>query len=326
MTNDLNPTVNRRSFLSAVGAATIAGSTGGLILPKTALAAVRSTSAEEVVKELHASLSDSQKKVLCLPTGHKLRSRINPNWHITEPILGDDFYSKSQKELALRAVKSLCSEDGYDRFQKQMDDDSGGIDDYSMAFFGEPGSGDFQWELTGRHLTLRADGDRNDRMAFGGPLVYGHGEEDKPEDNLFFYQTQQVNKVFAALDAKQRESAMIAKSPNETAVKLQGAKGRFKGISGKELSHDQKALLADSLKVLLTPFRPEDVQEVMWILLENGGIDSLNMAFSKQGDLKNDGMWDVWRLEGPAFVWHFRGAPHVHAYINIAGRIKTTSA
>ena len=58
----------------------------------------------------------------------------------------------------------------------------------------------------------------------------------------------------------------------------------------------------------------------MWILLENGGIDNLNMAFSKSGDLKDDGVWDVWRVEGPAFVWHFRGAPHVHAYINIAGR------
>jgi hypothetical protein len=23
-------------------------------------------------------------------------------------------------------------------------------------------------------------------------------------------------------------------------------------------------------------------------------------------------------VEGPSFVWHFRGAPHVHAYINIA--------
>ncbi|MFK7819229.1 MAG: DUF3500 domain-containing protein [Planctomycetaceae bacterium] len=318
MTNELTPNVNRRTFLSAVGTAAVAGSVVGL--PENAFAATRSSSAEEVVKELHASLSDSQKKILCLPVTHKSRSRINPNWHITKPILGQDFYSKSQRELALRVVKSLCSEDGYERFQKQMDDDSGGIDDYSMAFFGEPDSGDFQWELTGRHLTLRADGDRNDRMAFGGPLVYGHGEEDKPEDNLFFYQTQQVNKVFAALDSKQRDKAMIAKSPKETQVKLQGSGGRFGGISGADLSRDQKELLADSLKVLLKPFRAEDVQEVMWILLENGGIDSLNMAFSKQGDLNSDGIWDVWRLEGPAFVWHFRGAPHVHAYINIAGR------
>ena len=201
-----------------------------------------------------------------------------------------------------------------------MDDDSGGIDDYSMAFFGTPGTGKFQWELTGRHLTLRADGDRNDRLAFGGPLVYGHGEEESPEANLFFYQTQQVNKVFAALDSDQRKAAMIQKSPNETAVRLQGAKGKFGGISVAGMSSDQKQLVTESLKVLLAPFRQEDVQEVLWILLQNGGVDSLNMAFSKQGDLEKDGVWDVWRVEGPSFVWHFRGAPHVHAYINIAGK------
>ena len=27
-----------------------------------------------------------------------------------------------------------------------------------------------------------------------------------------------------------------------------------------------------------------------------------------------------WRVEGPAFVWHFRGAPHVHVWVNVAHR------
>jgi hypothetical protein len=45
------------------------------------------------------------------------------------------------------------------------------------------------------------------------------------------------------------------------------------------------------------------------------------MAFYEQGDLEGDKVWDIWRLEGPSFVWHFRGAPHVHAYINIAQRV-----
>lgn len=309
--------LDRRSFLAAMGTATVAG---GILPARVFGSETKSASTEEVVKELHASLSDAQKKVLCLPFDHKSKQNINPNWHITKPIIGDDFYSKSQKELASRAVRSLCSEDGYKRLLKQMDDDSGGIDDYSMAFFGEPGTGKFQWELTGRHLTLRADGDRNDRLAFGGPLVYGHGEEETPEANLFFYQTQQVNKVFAALDSDQRKSAMIAKSPRETAVRLQGRNGKFGGLSVAQMSSDQKQLITESLKVLLSPFRQEDVQEVLWILLQNGGIDSLNMAFSKQGDLEKDGVWDVWRVEGPSFVWHFRGAPHVHAYINIAAK------
>ena len=42
------------------------------------------------------------------------------------------------------------------------------------------------------------------------------------------------------------------------------------------------------------------------------------MAFYESNDIGNDHEWDIWRLEGPTFVWHFRGAPHVHAYVNIA--------
>lgn len=308
--------VDRREFLSRVGSVAAAGSLGAM-LPGVARATMPKDRAGEAVKELHASLSESQKKVLCLPLKHKKRSRISPNWHITEPILGSDFYSNAQRELASKVMKSLCSEDGYQRFLKQMDDDSGGIEDYSIAFFGEPDGQGFQWELTGRHVTLRADGDRNDRLAFGGPLVYGHSEEGKPEDNLFFYQTRQVNKVFGALEGKQREQALTSRSWRESDVRLQGKQGKFRGISVSELTSDQKQLVTDSLKVLMAPFRQEDIQEVMWILLENGGIDSLNMAFSTTGDLASDKTWDVWRIEGPAFVWHFRGAPHVHAYVNI---------
>ena len=29
-------------------------------------------------------------------------------------------------------------------------------------------------------------------------------------------------------------------------------------------------------------------------------------------------VWDNWRLEGPSFVWYFRGAPHVHVWVNVA--------
>ena len=61
----------------------------------------------------------------------------------------------------------------------------------------------------------------------------------------------------------------------------------------------------------------EIFREVMEIVKESGGMDKLHMAFYQQGDLQSDKVWDMWRVEGPSFVWHFRGAPHVHAYINI---------
>jgi hypothetical protein len=59
------------------------------------------------------------------------------------------------------------------------------------------------------------------------------------------------------------------------------------------------------------------VDEAMEILKASGGLDKLHMAFYQQDDLQSDKVWDIWRVEGLSFVWHFRGAPHVHAYINI---------
>ena len=184
--------------------------------------------------------------------------------------------------------------------------------------FGTPGEGPFQWELTGRHLTLRADGDSVDKAAFGGGIVYGHGEEGNINDNLFYYQTKQTNEVFKALDAKQAKAALQNEAPKESDVKLRGENAPFDGISVSELSSDQKELVEQTLKTLLGPYRKEDVKEVFSILKGRGGLDALHMAFYKQGDLGKDKEWDIWRIEGPGFVWHFRGAPHVHAYINIS--------
>ena len=98
---------------------------------------------------------------------------------------------------------------------------------------------------------------------------------------------------------------------------LQGAAGACPGISVGALSADQKQLVEKTLKVILAPYRQEDVDEVFEILKAAGGVEKLHMAFYQQEDLLEDREWDIWRVEGPSFVWHFRGAPHVHAYINI---------
>ena len=42
------------------------------------------------------------------------------------------------------------------------------------------------------------------------------------------------------------------------------------------------------------------------------------MAFYQEHDLGNDGEWDNWRIEGPSFVWYYRGFPHVHVWIHRA--------
>lgn len=314
--------VSRRGFVQAIAASSLAA------LPLRSLSAGLFASSsstgivETAVTEFRKSLSDDQKKVLCFPFEHELRHRISANWHVTEPTLGQNFYTSQQREMIGRIVKGLCSEEGYERLTRQMDEDAGGLHEFSVAVFGEPDNGKFEFMLTGRHLTLRADGNSVDKAAFGGPIIYGHDQvEQDASKNIYYYQTQHTDAVFKSLSQDQAKLALIEKAPQEAAVQLQGDTGKFAGIKVGDLKADQKALVEKTLTVLLAPYRKDDIDEVMQILKDTGGVDQLHMAFYQQEDIGGDKVWDIWRVEGPSFVWHYRGAPHVHAYINI-GQIK----
>jgi hypothetical protein len=318
---DCETPLDRRTFIRTVGSAALAGAAAPVLLGGRfahAAPSPRST-AETAVVRFFNSLSDEQKNTIVFPFDHELRKKISANWHITKPEIDDDFYSTGQRAIIDEIIRAVTTEDGYQRIIRQTQDDSGGVGAYSVAVFGTPGSGKFEWELTGRHLTLRADGDSVDKAAFGGPIIYGHGVEE-PSKNLFHYQTTQANEVFRALDSKQSEKALIKAAPKEDAVAIQGEGAAFPGIAVGELSADQKQLVEKTLKVILAPYRKEDVDEVFEIVKASGGIDKLHMAFYQQDDLLEDKEWDIWRVEGPSMVWHFRGAPHVHAYINIGAK------
>ena len=61
------------------------------------------------------------------------------------------------------------------------------------------------------------------------------------------------------------------------------------------------------MSMLIEPFRKDDRDEAMACLKQQGGLDHLSLAFYKAGNIGNDQEWDNWRLEGPSFVWYFRG-------------------
>jgi hypothetical protein len=308
------PALGRRTFLRASAATLAAASIPGRLFA----APTTSSGAESVVGELYATLTEDQKAQICRDFSDPLRSRVGANWHVTKPLIDNKFYSDTQRAMIEKIVRELTSTEGYDRLVAQMEYDDGGLGGYSIAIFGKPGEGQFQWLLTGRHLTLRADGNSLEKTAFGGPIVYGHGEESSAKDNLFFFQTQKVNEVFAALDKDQAAAALLPKAPPESKVQPQGKNGNIPGVKVGDMSSDQKALVQSALKTILSPYRDEDGAESMAIIEAGGGIDSLRFAFYQQGDLENDKVWDIWRIEGPNSVCHFRGAPHVHAYIHIA--------
>jgi len=314
-----NP-LDRRQFLATTAGVAVAASASSLLVPGMLQAAPKSSGAAEgLVGELHESLSADQKKEMVLSWDDPRRTKINANWHITKASVGK-FFTKAQQDLIQQIVKGVTSEDGYDRFLKQMEYDAGGIGEYSVALFGDPAKKPFEFELTGRHLTLRADGNSTPGAAFGGPIVYGHGEEGNIKQNLFFHLTERADEVFKALDEKQRTQALLTDAPSEGAVKLRPESDRIPGIIGSELSKDQQQLVTAVFKDIISSYREEDVEEALSIYKAGGGVEKTRIAFYQAGDLGDDKVWDIWRLESPTVVCHFRGAPHVHAYINVRRR------
>lgn len=325
---DLHATdVTRRGVLRAAGAGAMAAL---LRNPFTVGAEAAAESAETLAGRLHASLTPAQRQAVCVPWDYVhpkfglLRTRVGNNWNATEPAVASDFFTKDQQRLVREIFEQLIEPDWHARFDRQLEDDTGGFGhDQSIALIGEPGSGKFQFLLTGRHMTLRCDGDSAEHVAFGGPIFYGHdaggfNEEKDHAGNVFWPQAVAANAVFAMLDGRQREAALAASLPKENAIAFRKPPAEPAGIPVSDLAPDQRAELERVLGVLLEPYRTVDRDEVRGCLSRQGGLDRCRLAFFKDGDLGNDGVWDNWRLEGPAFVWHFRGAPHVHVWVNVA--------
>jgi hypothetical protein len=322
--------VDRRDFLKGVAATVVAG-TGLWAVPRVSAAPTPNSASETAVKALYETLTDAQKKVICFDWDFKdsrglLRTHVSNNWHITKPTIDSDFFTKEQRALIRDVYKGLFNPDWVEKFDKQLKDDSGGRPwgaAQNIAIFGTPGNGKFELVMTGRHMTVRADGDSESHVALGGPIFHGHAasgfnEKVHHPGNIFWHQAILANKVYQILDGKQQEKALVARRPAESAVAFRGPDGKYPGIPVSELSKDQKEGVEKVLLSLLEPYRKEDQDEVRECLKKNGGLDKCSLAFYKDGDLGDDGEWDNWRLEGPAFVWYFRGHPHVHIWINVA--------
>lgn len=323
----VDPQINRRSFAKTVGVAAVAAS----VAPRIVTAA-QSTAAvsETMVKKLYDSLNPKQKEEICFDWNHTddrglLRMHVSNNWQINgDHKINSDFFTPDQKDMIEALFWGLYSPDWKDRIKKQLKDDADGYGkEQSIAIFGTPGTGKFEFVMTGRHLTIRCDGDSVEHVAFGGPIFYGHAasgfnEEAGHPGNVYWYQAQKANALFKMLDGKQRELALVEQAPAESKVHFGGPDGQIQGIPISELSADQKEHAQKVLDALIEPYRTNDQSEVRKLLATQGGLDKCRLAFYKSGDLGDDGEWDNWRLEGPSFVWHYRGTPHVHVWVNIA--------
>ena len=330
------PELNRRHFLktSAITAAALSGVSA---LPNWAVAkdAAEATSEakktpETLVKVLYETFTPKQKEDLCFDWDYQdkkrrglLRTFVANNWQITDHSLNDDYFTKDQRKIVRDIFLGIVNPDWVKRIDKQLEDDAGGFgNSQSIALFGKPGDGKFEFVMTGRHMTLRADGNSADSVAFGGPIFYGHAASDSESaehpGNVYWPQAVAANKIYDLLDAKQQAEALVAKRPTEQAVSFQGAKAKLPGLAVSELSKDTQGEVQKLLGMLLGMYRQSDQDEALQCINKQGGLEKCSLAFYKEGNIGNDKVWDNWRLEGPSFVWYFRGSPHVHVWVNVA--------
>ena len=313
----------RRNFLQTTATAAL----GTATIP--ALAA-RKGKSESLVKKLYDSLNEKQRKAVAFPWDYEnhnglLRKHISNNWLITKPLIRSSFFTKDQQDIIRAVWEGLLNPDWVERFDLQLKHDMGGWGKrQAIAIFGEPGSGKFEYVQSGRHGTLRCDGNSADHVAFAGPIMYGdegssgYFEKAAHPDNIFWHQALEANKLYKMLDGKLRKRALLKEAPDEAEIAFRGPKGNFTGAAVADMASDQKEHLQKVLRLLLEPFRQSDRDEAVAALKKNGGLDKCHLTFYKRDDLGRDGIWDNWRLEGPAFVWHWRGAPHVHVWVHVA--------
>ncbi|MFP6614683.1 MAG: DUF3500 domain-containing protein [Pirellulales bacterium] len=322
------PETNRRVFLknSAAAGAVAAGLATGI--PAVAKEGKKQATSETLVQQFYSTLTEEQKKRCAFPFDHRLQSEVGANWHITRVRAGRDF-TADQQALMREIFNSLHSEKYAKDVMRQVEQE-GGFKGSSVALFGEPGTGKFEFVLTGRHVTRRCDGDSVEGTAFGGPIFYGHaakGFNEAPDHpgNVYWFQAVRANELFQALDGKQRKVALQSDPRGEDGtetVRLKGKDGKLRGLPVSEMSDDQTKLARSVMNDLLAPFREVDRVESMK-LVEKNGFDKLHFSYFKNMDIGKDGVWDVWQVEGPHMVWYFRGSPHVHTWVHIADGAKT---
>ena len=312
--------ISRRDFLRT----TVAAAAASTVPAFAAVAEKAAPKSETLVATLYKSLAEEQRKSLCFAFTDPLRLKVDNNWMINKS--QKDLLNADQQAMVRDIFNRLHSPEYAGRVMEQVvhDSEGDGFDGgTSIALFGEPGTGEFEFVLAGRHCTRRCDGDSVKGAAFGGPIFYGHaagGANEKPDHpgNIYWYQAKRANEVFAMLDGKQREVALRGDARPEKGnktVELSGTAKDMEGIAMSELSADQKGLVRKVLADVLAPFREEDRAESLRLIEPT--FDQLHMAFFKNHDIGKDGVWDVWQIEGPNMIWYFRGAPHVHTWVNI---------
>jgi hypothetical protein len=277
-------------------------------------------SVDALARRLYSGLDAEQRAGACVEYDHPLRQYHNRGvWGGGLSIFRA--FRREQRGILTDLLHAGLSAEGRARVPEEYFLRWPGVHALRVLFCGDPTAPPYQVILTGPHLNLRLGGRNREGVAFGGPQVYGDqrgNREPGLPGNLYRYQLLLGQRLLRSLDPGRRRAARRPEAPVQTQVELQGQRGSFPGIAVAELGAESRALARELVEGILSTYPPADVAYARECLEANGGLDALYLSDYELGE---DGPIDegqVFRLEGPAAVFYFRGHPHVHAFVNVA--------
>lgn len=283
--------------------------------------------ARTLLRRVFEALPETERAAALVPFDHPLRHYFNRGLNLGGVRVGATTLGwDARRDLAALAQASL-SETGRERIFGQGLLTVSGVNFTQLLFCGDPrGNGPCQAILSAVHLNLRLGGQTPEGAAFGGPQVYGDQRGDHRDGlpgNVFRHQMEQAHRLLASLSRAERAAVRVARAPPQVNVGLQGLDGHFEGVAVGHLSSTQRALARAAVDSIFATYSAADAAAAWRCLDRNGGIDALRFAdydvdYDETDRHFGDAPSQIFRFEGPAAVLHFRGHPHVHAFVNVA--------
>jgi hypothetical protein len=293
-----------------------------------------SASFPDLLRGFAATLTPRQRELLVFPADHPSRQIANTISVLERPHLGT-LLSPGQRERVRELCAAMLSPRGREAFAGTLAVE-GRLEGCVLALYGEPERGAAQAVLMGGHVMLRG-GDEGAQGGFGGGLAYGHqigNEHWRVPGNSFAFHGDAANRLYASLSADERARAVLPEPPHELVLQVQRAGAAFPGVRIGSLSERAREEASRLLETVLSIFPDESVARARSCIDGNGGGGALHVAFfankgfyedmtpwsaldAGERARRGDPYWQVWRIEGPGTIVHFKGHPHVHAYVQV---------
>ncbi|MCA9178302.1 MAG: DUF3500 domain-containing protein [Planctomycetales bacterium] len=316
------------SFLNRRQMMTRAGGAAALVAAAPMLSTTEAEEArsDSLPMQLYKSLSDEQREKICLPADHARRQFIS-NWWYVAPEYRLNHFKPEQQELITKIFDSLHHPEYREAVNKQVKHDQYGKEKNipSVAFFGTPDDSNFEFIYTGHHVTRRCDAHTDEgRGLNGAPLFYGHffntfNESPEHVGNPYWYQGKLFNEFVQSLDEQQQQRGLATVEPRaERSPDVVKSREQAPGLAIADLQDDQRAKLLETIGKMLVMFRESDVAATLKAIRDHNVLEKLHVSwYGGKYDIGDDKVWDTWTMEGPTFVWYFRGQPHIHSYFDL---------